>query len=198
MSEMTDIMATEFKVQTETSVFGFDLSGFPAELSSASEAITDLQTKFPDSTPSNVQARYMSPWKSHLITDKFEPIIKLMSELIYKTCIDHYKMDLTALNYELMVADCWCAIYDQGDSAVPHNHFPSDFATVVYLEMATHSAPIVFSNTLEVRSRSATALLFPGSLLHHVPPTDGRRVIVAINFIKIPALSKKTPKSIQN
>lgn len=189
MSAMKDVILSHFKVQTETSVFGCNLSAFQAELNSAFDAIIELQAQYPESTPSNVKARYMSPWKSHSITDKFDPLINLMSGLIYKLCIEHYRTDLTALNYRLMVADCWCAVYDQGDFAILHSHFPSDFATVIYLDIDTHSAPIVFSNTLEVHLQPASALIFPGCLDHHVPQTDGRRVVVAINFIKIPAVS---------
>jgi hypothetical protein len=54
------------------------------------------------------------------------------------------------------------------------------------LEIGTDAAPIVFANSLVVQPVSGSAIIFPGNLIHHVPSTKGRRVIVAINFIKVP------------
>jgi len=187
MSKVDSLRMDQFKVMTEISVVGLSLFEFSAELDSAREAVTDLRSAHPESTPSNVMATYMSPWKSHLMTDKLNPLINLMSELIMKISVDFYTRDLAQLNFRLAVADCWGAIYEAGDYSGLHHHFPSDFASVVYLDVEDHASPIVFANSLEVHPKSATAIVFPGMLEHHVPPTNGRRVIIAINFIKIPA-----------
>lgn len=189
MSTIDSLPMDQFKVMTEMSVVGLSLLEFSTELDLAREAVTDLRSVHPESTPSNVIATYMSPWKSHLLTDKLAPLINLMSDLIMKISVDFYTRDLAELNFRLAVADCWCAIYEAGDYSGLHHHFPSDFASVVYLDVDDHASPIVFSNSLELHPKSATAVVFPGMLEHHVPPTSGRRVIIAINFIKIPAFN---------
>lgn len=183
---------TEFKVSTFAPVFGFNLFHYTSELAAARAAIAELRSKYPETTPSSVKAVYMSPWNSHLLTEKFDPLILLMSNFIKKTCVDFYKVDLLQIGYVLRVANCWCTIYEEGNSSVLHHHFPSDFAVVVYLDLDQGASPIVFSNTLQVNPVSATALLFPGFLEHHVPETRGRRIIVAINFIKVPAFDLAT------
>ncbi len=197
MSEFRAFHLDQFKVKVELSVFGCDLSGFPAELELARQAVEELRQTHPESTPSNVNAVYMSPWKSHCLNDKLSPLIYLMSELIRKASLQFFNTDLTALNYTLGVADCWGAIYEEADYTVLHSHFPSDFSTVIYLDVDAHAAPIVFGNSLVVQPVSGSALVFPGLLEHHVPATKGRRVVVAINFIKLPAFDMQGTKTLQ-
>jgi hypothetical protein len=186
MIELDPLRFTHLKVVTELSVFGYNFGPEMPELLLAREAIDELRITHPESTVSNLNSVYMSPWKSHRLTDKFTPLIKLMAGLILRTTTDHLKTDLSSLNFELAVSDCWGAIYEQSNYAAPHWHFPSDFSSVIYLDVDEDAAPIVFANSLVVKPLSGTALIFPGNLIHHVPATEGRRVIVAINFMKIP------------
>jgi hypothetical protein len=177
---------TQLKVADELPIFGYNFEKNNPILELAQEAIKELQITHPETTPSNLTSLYMSPWKSHRLTDKFNPLINLMGQLILKTFKDYFTTDLESLNYTLAVSDCWGAIYEKSNYAAPHRHFPSDFATVIYLDVDDDAAPIVFANSLVVKPVSGTAIIFPGILLHHVPATEGRRIIVAINFIKIP------------
>ena len=186
MRKIDSLSIDQFNVKADLSVFGLHLHDFPIELQLARDAITELQISHPESTPSNVNAVYMSPWKSHTMNGKFTPLIQIMADLIKKTSLEHLKTDIEALNFNLAVADCWGAIYEEESYAIPHWHFPSDFSTVIYLEIGTDAAPIVFANSLVVQPVSGSAIIFPGNLSHHVPSTKGRRVIVAINFIKVP------------
>jgi hypothetical protein len=175
-----------FKVLTELSVFETNLSGSPEILSLAREALEELRFSHPASTPSNVRAVYMSPWKSHLLTPKLQPLLDVTAGVIRKISIDFLRMDLDGLNYDLLTADAWCAVYEQADSAVLHSHYPADFSCVAYLDMEPGAAPIIFANALEVRPVPGSLLVFPGLLPHHVPATPGRRVVAAMNFIKVP------------
>ncbi len=186
MRKIDSLSIDQFNVKADLSVFGLHLHDFPIELQLARDAITELQISHPESTPSNVNAVYMSPWKSHTMNGKFTPLIQIMADLIKKTSLEHLKTDIEALNFNLAVADCWGAIYEEESYAIPHWHFPSDFSTVIYLEIGTDAAPIVFANSLVLQPVSGSAIIFPGNLIHHVPSTKGRRVIVAINFIKVP------------
>ena len=178
---------SKLTVATEAFVFGCSLLDHPHVLQLARQAVDELREKYPDSTPSNVKAVYMSSWKSHLLTDKLAPLIQLVAAKIKEAMKDHLSVDFVALNYELAVADCWCAVYDKSDYTIPHAHNPSDHSAVVYLEMDENSAPIIFNNALVVNPASGTLLFFPGSLLHHVPATEGHRIVVVINFIDLPS-----------
>jgi len=130
----------------------------------------------------------MSPWKSHLLTDKFGPLIQIVSDKIKEASKRHLSTDLAALNYDLAVADCWCAVYERSNYTIPHTHMPTTFSAVLYLEMDTGSSPIVFNNSVAANPTSGTLVFFPGHLLHHVPATEGKRTIVVINFLAMPAL----------
>ncbi len=190
MPEQSPFQITQLKVQTEASVFGCSLLDHPHVILLAKSAVDELREKYPESAVSNVMADYMSPWKSHLLTEKLEPLIRLVAEKIKNASIDFLNTDLTTLNYELIVADCWCAVYEATNHTIPHSHFPSDFSAVIYLEMVEESAPIIFNESLVINPASGTVIFFPGSLPHHVPATKGKRVIVAINYIKIPSVNQ--------
>ena len=186
MNQSLGLQINRFKVPTELSVFETSLSGHVEVLSLAREALEELRFSHPASTPSNVRAVYMSPWKSHLLTPKLQPLLDITAGLIRKISIDFFRMDLDGLNYDLLTADAWCAVYEQADSAVLHSHYPADFSCVAYLDMEPGAAPIIFANALEVRPVPGSLLVFPGLLPHHVPATPGRRVVAAMNFIKVP------------
>jgi hypothetical protein len=176
----------KFSVPAEIPVFYISLLNQPHALALARLAVDELRERFPDSTPSNVKSVYMSPWKSHLETEKLKPLIDIIQDHIYASFREHLGADLKGLNFELSVADCWCAIYDSSDFTQPHNHIPSDVSAVVYLEMDENSAPIVFNNAVAVNPVPGSLVVFPGNLIHHVPATQGKRVIIAANFIKLP------------
>ena len=186
MNQLVGLQINRFKVPTELSVFETSLSGHVEVLKLAREALEELRVSHPASTPSNVRAVYMSPWKSHLLTPKLQPLLDITADLIRKISIDFFRMDLDGLNYDLLTADAWCALYEQADSAILHSHYPADFSCVAYLDMEPGAAPIIFANALEVRPVSGSLLVFPGLLPHHVPATPGRRVVAAMNFIKVP------------
>jgi hypothetical protein len=171
-------------VATQLPVFVCDLSRLDGPLQLARQAIDDVRVTHPDSTPSNVQAVYMSPWQSHSLSGKFAPLCHSVI-LIAQICARQIGgVALAHLNMDLVVTDCWGAIYNPADFAKPHNHFPADFSAVVYLEAEPNCAPIVFGGTVPVQPAPGTLVLFPGILTHEVPPTQGRRVVVAMNLHK--------------
>ncbi len=171
-------------VATQLPVFVCDLGRFAVQLQLARQAIDEVRATHPDSTPSNVQAVYMSPWQSHGLSAKFSPLCDCV-RLLAQTCARQIVgASLADFNMELVVNDCWGAIYEQADFAKPHNHFPADFGVVVYLEAEPHCAPIVFGGAMPVQPTPGMMVLFPGILTHEVPATQGRRVVVAMNLYK--------------
>lgn len=171
---------------TDLPLFIFNLAPIGAQLSLARQAIDELRQSHPDSTPSNVHAVYMSPWKSHRLNAKLSPLCASVLTVAGMAAKSISGFDLETLNLQLHVTDCWGAIYEQADYTAPHNHFPSDLACVIYLEAEDGCAPLRFAGGASYQPRPNTMVIFPGILVHEVPPTPGRRVVVAMNLSKLP------------
>lgn len=193
METQTEFTLNELKVPTHLPLFWHSLADQPEVLLRAREAIDDLRLAHPESTPSNVQAVYMSPWKSHLLSDKFQPLAAIAIRSAKQISKTYLSTDLEALNLDLFVADCWAAIYEEEDHTLPHTHFPADFSVVTYLDADPGCAPIVFDDKISVQPVPGVMLIFPGLLRHSVPQNTGKRVVVAMNLYKIPAIKSMPP-----
>jgi hypothetical protein len=171
-------------VAAETPVFICDLSAIQPVLDLARTAIEELRITHPQSPESNVKATYMSPWHSHLLNPKFKPLVDSVRS-ISKQASQILSANLETLNMDMVVTDCWGIIYDQSSYTQKHNHFPADFSCSIYLEAHENSAPIIFADKLHIKPKPNMLVMFPGILIHEVPPTDGRRVVVAMNLNKV-------------
>jgi hypothetical protein len=180
------------EVDTKVPVFWWDMSHLDPVLQLAREALDELRISHPDSPDSNVKAQYMSPWKSHLLNVKMQPLCQEVIRLAKVVSKTHWNTDIEALNLDFMIADCWGVIYESADKTIAHTHFPSDFAAVMYLEADENCAPIVFERQLVVQPKPKTLVMFPGHVLHEVPENHGHRVVVAMNLNKIPSFSNKS------
>lgn len=183
----------QYEVPTKLPVFHCYLGAVSDQLQLAREAIDELRVSHPESTPSNVQSVYMSPWKSHQLNPKFGPLTSTVRGLAMRASKQFLVTDMASLNLDLMVTDCWGAIYEESDHTRLHTHFPSDFAAVVYLEAGPNCAPIVFDNHLVITPRPGWLIMFPGMLPHHVPENHDSRVIVAMNLLKLPHFGGPQP-----
>ncbi|MCG2582954.1 2OG-Fe(II) oxygenase family protein [Massilia sp. TS11] len=176
----------QIEVATRMPVFWCGLNQHVDALIQARLAIDEVRVLHPDSTPSNVQAVYMSPWHSHLLTPRFQPLISLVEEAARTASRQGMLADLERLNLDVRVSDCWGAIYEGGDYTHPHHHFPSAWSVVVYLEAEPGCAPIVFGDGIAVKPVPGLMVMFPGNLLHAVPATAGRRVCAVMNLLAVP------------
>ncbi len=171
-------------VNAQLPVFVCDLSAMIDPFRLAAEAVNELQQTHPQSTPSNVKALYMSPWKSHILNPKLGLLCATVVKLARMGARGITGADLSALNIELVVTDCWAAVYHSTDSTLRHNHFPAEFAAVAYLEAADGCAPIIFAGSTAIQPRPGMVIIFPGILDHEVPATNARRTVVAMNLYK--------------
>jgi len=171
-------------VSASLPVFVCSLTPIKDQLILARQGIDEVREKHPDSTPSNVKAVYMSPWHSHKMTDKFDPLCASVTTIATWASQTHLSANLPALNMGLIVTDCWGIQYDRSDHTILHNHFPADFSCVIYLEVDENSAPIVFDGGMKVQPKPDMLVLFPGILNHQVPATEGKRIVVAMNLNK--------------
>ena len=184
MSDNEKVQLRTIDVSAQLPVVIADLSLIKPALDLAREGIEDLRISHPVSPESNVKATYMSPWHSQLLSPKFTPLADSVITIATEVSRTHLSANLGALNLDLVVTDCWGVIYDKSSYTQKHNHFPSDFSCVVYLEAHENSAPIIFAEKLHIKPKPNMLVLFPGILIHEVPETDGRRVVVAMNLNK--------------
>jgi hypothetical protein len=175
------------EVEMKAPIYWCDISHLTAELMLARLAIEELHVSHPESTPSNVKAVYMSPWKSHLLTPKLQPVCSAVIAIVKQICKDFWNTDMEGLNLDFMIADCWGVIYEHSDKTIVHSHFPSDFSAVIYLDADNDSAPIIFEEKLLVKPKPNTLIVFPGYLRHEVPENKGKRMVLAMNLNKIPS-----------
>ena len=173
-------------VPSELPIFVCDLTLIQPQLALARQAIDELRLSHPESTPSNVQSVYMSPWNSHDLNAKLQPLCDSVVLIAQTAAQGAMGVWFTAMQIELFVSNCWGIIYEDSDHAKPHSHFPAEFACAIYLEADEGCAPIVFSRSVAVQPKAGTMVLFPGIIQHEVPPNKGRRVVISMNLMKRP------------
>ena len=183
MSANPGVALRTINVTAELPVVICDLTPIQPQLDLARQAIEELRITHPQSPESNVKATYMSPWRSHLLNPKLVPLadsVRAIGHVVSGQLSAH----LGALNMDLVVTDCWGIIYEQSSYTQKHNHFPSEFSCSIYLEAHEDSAPIIFADKFHVKPKPNMLVMFPGILVHEVPATSGRRVVVAMNLQK--------------
>lgn len=177
------------EVATELPVFLVDLTEIQPQLDLARQGLEELRVTHPDSIFSNVKANYVSPWHSHLINPKFKPLTESVITIAKEVSRNQLSANLPGLNLDLVVTDCWGMIYENQNYTQRHNHFPAEFSCSIYLEAQEDSAPILFAGRLNVKPKKNLLVLFPGILIHEVPPTSGLRVVIAMNLNKMATFS---------
>ena len=145
------------------------------------EDIKSHRKEFPEGEISNVKA-WRSSYKTHKQTERFHryicKILTAVDEVRQADPIFHGR--LLSATYE--VQDFWALMYEQGDHTVVHTHFPATWACCYYAHVDDNSAPIRFG-MLRIRPKSGMLLLWPGSLFHSVPETEGRRIAISANLM---------------
>ena len=175
------IALSQFSADADLPIFVCNLSPMHEPLRLAREGIEELRITHPDSPLSNVKAEYMTPWRSHLLTPKFMPLIEVVLQ-VGKEAGRLLNASSEKPIPEMVISECWGIIYEKSSYTQPHNHFPSDFACAIYLEAHENSAPIIFSGKYPVQPKSNMLVMFPGILTHEVPATEARRVVLVMNL----------------
>jgi hypothetical protein len=168
----------EFRtVSKELPVFTTNIGNHTQALRLAAEAIFEERKKNPRRMESNVKAEYVSEWGSHLNNPKFQPLIDIVLSFCEEISKTYFNCEL-----KFKIFNCWGMLYEPGDYAVKHSHFPSTFAAVIYLDVSEDSAPIVFEEELTVIPASGSLVVFPAILHHEVPKTKARRMVISMNI----------------
>tara|TARA_B100000287_G_scaffold80435_1_gene72814 strand:+ start:170 stop:742 length:573 start_codon:yes stop_codon:yes gene_type:complete len=133
---------------------------------------------------SNVKA-WHSDWNTHKKDSRFQPIIDRAIDVC-----EYINREYINILLKLECYEFWAAQYQRTEYALPHRHYPVDWACVYYVELEDNSSPIVFLNdpsALEgfpIAVKPGMMLFFPGHMYHGVPPTQGKRTVLAMNLVK--------------
>ena len=140
--------------------------------------ILEMKKQHPEGVESNVRA-WRSHWFTHKVTNVFEPVVNLM-ESACDYVADNYYNEPDA---KFETFNFWVMDYADGDKTLEHNHFPSDFSTVYYVDVDKGCAPLIIEGET-IQPENGLLVVFPATLDHKVPPNKGRRMAATGNFIK--------------
>ena len=142
------------------------------------EYILNYEKKYSKRLDTNVKA-WRSGWQIH----KNDQIFKKVADLISTFCGDiseiHYNL---RLNFD--TTHLWAMHYREGEEAIWHDHWPSDFSGTYYIDVDEDSSPIVFEGGIEVKPKNGMIIIFPSTLKHKVPPTKKERIAIGFNLDK--------------
>ena len=154
------------------------------------QVILEHRQNNPETTESNVKA-WHSSWQTHVENPKFQPLI----DIVLNACkfISHGYFQTQDLDFS--VFNCWASMYEKGEHTIKHSHFPSDFACTYYVDLEPGSSPIIFetpnndgvnddNKPLIIQPQNGMLAIWPALMHHEVPPTETKRMVVAMNIDK--------------
>ena len=124
----------------------------------------------------NVKCNWRSDWMVQ--TDKrFNEFNEWILEACSFACQYHLNTQVT-----FSIANEWLMVYEKGDYAKPHEHFPYCLSVIYYVDCDANAAPVIFENSIEVKPEVGKLIIFPSELKHEVKQTEGKRVVVSMNL----------------
>ena len=128
----------------------------------------------PNSKPTNINAQFTG-W--HLKGKEVSTLTQWVDNLITN--------DFNKLRYTLKCTEVWGVLYKKGDYITEHQHSPSIYSFVYYVNAPKGSSPLKFSTSgHKVKPEAGKLVIFESRLVHEVPPNKGEdRCIVSGNFI---------------
>tara|TARA_B100000085_G_C18485641_1_gene489128 strand:- start:627 stop:1148 length:522 start_codon:yes stop_codon:yes gene_type:complete len=121
----------------------------------------------------------MTSWKCFEV-EEFHTISKWVCNLILNTKIDAQ----SPIPLGLKLDDLWGQIYNEGAYQVPHDHLPSHWSFVYYVNTPSGSSPLVFEQSgKKIYPKEGEVIFFPAWIRHFVPTNhcEGRSIIAG-NF----------------
>ena len=130
-----------------------------------------IEKNMNDNKPPAVHAK-MSDWRTE---DKMFDIVKEFAEynLVREFDVEGIKC-----------SECWSILYDNGDYVESHNHEPSMYSFVYFVNTPENSSPLIFDTSgFKVQPEEGKMVIFDSKLNHHVPINYcAGRSIVSGNF----------------
>ena len=118
-----------------------------------------------DGSISNVRAPKTSPAR---ITSRSIELVYGWIEILLN---QRYK------NWNFQVYASWLAKYSKDQHTVRHHHIPASFSFVYFVKSPKGSSPLILTTSRKrIKPDEGKVVIFPGSMVHHVPKNkcDGR------------------------
>ena len=98
-------------------------------------------------------------------------------------------IDLTPCSndYPLKIRTFWISKYGHRDFTISHNHRPSSYSFVYFVNCPKGSSPLIFTTSgKRIKPEEGKVIIFPGNVFHHVPKNrcDNRIVLAGNMFPK--------------
>ena len=146
------------------------------------ETIIEHRKKHPRSNISNVKS-WHSAWNTHEIDSKFKPLTDRVENACGFISNEYY-----GTKCMLHVNDLWAMMYDEGDYAKKHDHYPDLLSSIYYVDVEPTSSPVIFENdfgkSLTIQPQNGMLLIWASSIMHRVFPTLSKRMLISMNLDK--------------
>ena len=143
--------------------------------------VLNHRKKYPETNETNVKSSWTSSYYTHHETDKFNPLIEEVCSVCEFISCSYYKLDSS---YQPI--NMWAMMYEEGDFAIKHHHFPtSAFSCCYYIDVEDDCSPIIFEDETSSTPENGLLLVWPSILFHEIPPTKGKRMCISMNIDKI-------------
>ena len=167
-------------IKKETPIFITTIDDYKSINSHVKKHILAMKKEFPEGIESNVRA-WRSHWFTHKLTKAFNPLVDIMTSCCNYVANQYYNDNQA----EFEPFNFWVMDYEDGDETLHHNHFPSHFSCVYYVEVDEGCAPLIIEEET-IQPENGMLVVFPGHLDHEVPTTKGRRMCASGNFHLVP------------
>jgi len=159
-------------VQTTLPVF----TTIPKDSPNILPLIEQYRQEHSENHETNVKCNWRSDWMVQ--TDKR---FNEFNEWILNACsfVCEYHLNTQV---KFSIANEWLMVYEKGDYAIPHEHFPYCLSVIYYVDCDENAAPVIFGDSIEVKPEVGKLIIFPSELKHEVRQTEGRRVVVSMNL----------------
>ena len=174
-------------LQTEDEIFTFKkkerVIRRPLSLHHLHKDMADIirSHKHEEERKSNVQA-YMTNYFLHQANSYVNQVADAAIDIVKSLQVKDQKGTLD----KFFTYDCWGAVYSENDYTLPHTHGPALWSWVYYIEVPNNAPPLYFPQAkLRVHPRPDEIVIFPGHVIHEVPPAVGmsdERIVLAGNI----------------
>ena len=165
-------------VSSSSSIFYTTLENYTEMNDYLKKVVLNHRKEYPETNMTNVKSSWTSSYYTHQETDKFNPIIDEVCSACEYISGSHYNLESS---YQPI--NMWAMMYEEGDFAIKHHHFPtSSFSCCYYIDVEDDCSPLVIEDT-EIKPENGLMVFFPSMASHKVEPTTGKRTLISFNLM---------------
>ena len=132
--------------------------------------------------PSNINAHFTG-W--NLNSKETTNLVRWVGDLISRDFVGNCYSSTSVILPTLKCSELWGVLYKEGDYITEHQHSPSLFSFVYYVNAPKGSSPLVFvTSRRKIKAEAGKVVIFESRLIHKVPPNKCKnRCVISGNFI---------------